>query len=133
MVGADRATMPKSRKFMLRDMVDNCAILCFNCAIGNRANKEGRIMPKRLREEDLASIVDVVRQSPDGARRSDIAKALKDVPQRTLQYWLKNLVGEGRLAQEGKGPAAKYRLPSPKKAEPAAVAEPWQTKVCVTT
>lgn len=80
-------------------------------------------MPKRLREEDLASIVDVVRQSPDGARRSDIAKALKDVPQRTLQYWLKNLVGEGRLAQEGKGPAAKYRLPSPKKAEPAAVAE----------
>jgi hypothetical protein len=40
-------------------------------------------MPKRLREEDLASVVDVVRQNTDGARRSDIAKALKEVPQRT--------------------------------------------------
>jgi hypothetical protein len=94
----DRATMPKSRKFMLRDMVGNCAILCFKLRDRKSRNKEVRIMPKRLREEDLASIVDVVRQSADGARRSDIAKALKDVPQRTLQYWLKNLVGEGRLA-----------------------------------
>ena len=68
-------------------------------------------MPKRLREEDLASVVDVVRQSADGARRGDIAKALKAVPQRTLQYWLKSLVEDGRLTQEGKGPAARYRLP----------------------
>jgi Fic family protein len=67
-------------------------------------------MPKRLREKDLASVVDVVRQSTDGARRSDIAKALKEVPQRTLQYWLKGLVEDGRLMQEGKGPAARYRL-----------------------
>ena len=69
-------------------------------------------MPKRLREEELASIVDVVRQSPDGARRSDIAKVLKEVPQRTLQYWLKSLVEDGRLTQQGKGPAARYLLPS---------------------
>src|SRR5271166_3539379 len=69
-------------------------------------------MPKRLREEDLALIVDVVRQRTDGTRRSEIAEALKVVPQRTLQYWLKSLVGQGRLAQEGKGPAARYRLPS---------------------
>jgi DNA-binding HxlR family transcriptional regulator len=68
-------------------------------------------MPKRLREEDLASVVDVVRQSTDGARRSDIAKALKEVPQRTLQYWLKGLVEDGRLTRRGKGPAARYRLP----------------------
>ena len=68
-------------------------------------------MPKRLREEDLASVVDVVRQSADGARRGDIAKALRAVPQRTLQYWLKSLVEDGRLSQEGKGPAARYRLP----------------------
>jgi len=69
-------------------------------------------MPKRLREEELVSIVDVVRQSPDGARRSDIAKVLKEVPQRTLQYWLKSLVEDGRLTQQGKGPAARYLLPS---------------------
>ncbi|HEY1501283.1 MAG TPA: DUF1488 family protein [Acidobacteriaceae bacterium] len=67
-------------------------------------------MPKRLREEDLASVVDVVRDSPDGARRSDIAQVLKDVPRRTLQYWLKGLVEDRRLTQEGKGPAARYRL-----------------------
>jgi Fic family protein/DNA-binding transcriptional ArsR family regulator len=69
-------------------------------------------MPKRLREEDLVSIVDVARQRTDGARRSEIAQALKDVPQRTLQYWLKCLVEDGRLIQEGKGPAARYRLPA---------------------
>jgi transposase-like protein len=68
-------------------------------------------MPKRLHQKDLASVVDAVRQSTDGARRSEIAKALKEVPQRTLQYWLKSLVEEGRLMQEGKGPAARYRLP----------------------
>jgi transposase-like protein len=69
-------------------------------------------MPKRLGEEDLASVVDIVRQSTGGARRSDIAKALKRVPQRTLQYWLKSLVEDGRLTQGGKGPAARYRLPA---------------------
>lgn len=68
-------------------------------------------MPKRLRQEDLASVIDIVRQNPKGARRSDIATALKRVPQRTLQYWLKSLVDEGRLTQEGKGPAARYQVP----------------------
>ena len=42
-------------------------------------------MPKRLQEKDLALIVDIVRQRTDGTRRSEIAKALKQVPQRTLQ------------------------------------------------
>ena len=60
--------------------------------------------------EDLAAVVDFVRQNADGARSSEIARALKDVPQRTLQRWLKGLVEEGRLTQEGKGPAARYRL-----------------------
>lgn len=69
-------------------------------------------MPKRLREEELAAIVNVVRQNTDGARRSDIAKGVKQIPQRTLQYWLKNLVEGGRLTQQGKGPAARYRLPA---------------------
>jgi hypothetical protein len=61
--------------------------------------------------EDLAAVVDFVRQNADGARSSEIARALKEVPQRTLQRWLKGLVDVGRLTQEGKGPAARYRLP----------------------
>jgi Fic family protein len=69
-------------------------------------------MPQRLRGKDLESIVDLVRQRPDGARRSDIAEALQGVPQRTLQYWLKSLVDHGQLIQGGKGPAARYRLPA---------------------
>jgi Fic family protein len=69
-------------------------------------------MPQRLREKDLSLVVDIVRQRPDGARRSDIAEALKQIPQRTLQYWLKSLVEDGRLTQEGKGPAARYLLPT---------------------
>ena len=68
-------------------------------------------MARPLRTDDLASVVNIVRQNTDGARRSEIAKAFKKVPQRTLQYWLKSLVDEGRLTQEGKGPAARYRLP----------------------
>jgi fido (protein-threonine AMPylation protein) len=61
--------------------------------------------------EDLAAVVDFVRQSPDGARSGEIAKALKGIPQRTLQRWLKIMVGEGRLLQEGKGRASRYRHP----------------------
>ena len=67
-------------------------------------------MPRPLKKEELDLIVDIVRQSSDGARRSDIARALKAVPQRTLQYRLKNLVDKGRLTQEGQGPAARYRV-----------------------
>ena len=73
------------------------AISCFNGAISaNRAIKKGVIMAKRRVKdiaEDLAAVVDFVRQSPDGARSSEIAKALKEVPQRTLQRWLKSLGG----------------------------------------
>ena len=61
--------------------------------------------------EDLAAVVDFVRQSANGARSGEIAESLRDIPQRTLQRWLKSLVESGRLAQVGKGPAARYRLP----------------------
>jgi DNA-binding transcriptional ArsR family regulator len=61
--------------------------------------------------EDLAAVVDFVRLSAHGARSGEIAEALKEIPQRTLQRWLKSLVEEGRLLQEGKGRAARYRLP----------------------
>ena len=61
--------------------------------------------------EDLEAVVDFVRQSANGARSGEIAEALKEIPQRTLQRWLKSLVESGRLVQVGKGPAARYRLP----------------------
>lgn len=62
--------------------------------------------------EDLSAVVDFVRQSADGVRSGEIAAALKKMPQRTLQRRLKTLVGEGKLAQDGKGPAARYRVPA---------------------
>lgn len=72
----------------------------------------------RLSQQEIASIVEVVRQSPDGARRSDIARALTAVPQRTLQYRLQRLVANGQLLPEGKGPATRYRLPERQVASP---------------
>ena len=35
--------------------------------------------------EDLAAVVDFVQQNADGVRSSEIARALKEVPKRTLQ------------------------------------------------
>jgi hypothetical protein len=69
--------------------------------------------PVKDKAEDLAVVVDLVRQSAKGMRSREIAKALKRVPQRTLQRWINALVKEGQLIQEGKGPAARYRIPSP--------------------
>ena len=72
-------------------------------------------MPRRRatdKADDLAAVVEFIRQSANGARSGEIAQALRGIPQRTLQRWLKNLVNEGRLTQEGKGPAARYRFPS---------------------
>ena len=35
--------------------------------------------------ENLAAVVDFIRQSADGAQSGQIADALKEIPQRTLQ------------------------------------------------
>jgi hypothetical protein len=61
--------------------------------------------------EDLVAVVEFVRHSTSGARSGEIAAALKNIPQRTIQRWLKSLVEDGRLVQEGKGPAARYQFP----------------------
>ncbi|MDE0203010.1 MAG: Fic family protein [Rhodospirillaceae bacterium] len=67
-------------------------------------------MARRIREEDLRAIEEVVRSHPDGMTARQIAKALKDAPaHRTLQYWLKSLVDSKRLAMEGSGRGARYR------------------------
>jgi DNA-binding transcriptional ArsR family regulator len=81
--------------------------------------------------ENLAAVVAFLRQSADGAQRGEIAEALKEVPQRTLQRWLKRLVEEGRLTQDGKGRAARYRLPKApeeQKETPARQTQPEQEK-----
>jgi Fic family protein len=66
-------------------------------------------MARRVTEEDLQAIIDAAGQ-PGGARAHDIAAALGSVPLRTLQYRLRLLVTAGRLAQEGKGPSARYKV-----------------------
>jgi Fic family protein len=72
----------------------------------NMANRRGDEIA-----ENLAAVVDFIRQSADGAQSGQIADALKEIPQRTLQRWLKRLVEEKKLTQDGKGRAARYRLP----------------------
>ncbi len=69
-------------------------------------------MARHRPEDALTAIVEVVRQSAEGVRRSEIAMALREIPQRTLQSWLKSLVEDGRITQEDKGPASRYRFQS---------------------
>ena len=59
---------------------------------------------------ELSYLLELVRQHPEGVRRSDIEKLLGTVPQRTLQYRIRRLVADGQLQQSGKGPAARYRI-----------------------
>jgi len=53
--------------------------------------------------EDLAAVVDFVRQSANGARSGEIAESLRDIPQRTLQRWLKSLVESGGSRKSARG------------------------------
>jgi hypothetical protein len=66
-------------------------------------------MPKQIAEKDFAAILAAVARKPDGARREDIAKALPyNLPPRTLQFRLRNLVQAGRLTTQGEGRAVRY-------------------------
>jgi len=68
-------------------------------------------MPRRMPEQDLETIIAAVDHWPNGATARDIADGIgEEVPFRTLQYRLKHLVETGRLAREGEGRWAKYRL-----------------------
>jgi len=79
-------------------------------------NNGGRVA-RRISEDDLQAIIGAV-GTGEGASAPEIARKLgPDLPMRTLQYRLKQLVDTGRLAKEGKGPSAKYRLPPPADAE----------------
>ena len=69
-------------------------------------------MARRIREEDLQAIEEVVRRYPEGRTARQIGDALASAPaRRTLQYRLKSLVDRGRLIMDGKGRWARYRTP----------------------
>lgn len=74
-------------------------------------NKEG-IMARRIQEEDLQAIEEVVRDHSEAVSAQRIADALEPAPpRRTLQYRLKSLVDDKRLVMEGEGRWARYRVP----------------------
>jgi Fic family protein len=69
---------------------------------------------KKIPEQALDAIEQVLKARQNGASVADIAEAAPGVPRRTLQYRLKHLVDAGRVVQEGEGRATKYRvLPNP--------------------
>jgi len=69
-------------------------------------------MARRISDEDLQAIEDVVRLHLEGMTAQQVADAL-DVapPRRTLQYRLKSLVDSKRLIMEREGRWARYRVP----------------------
>ena len=73
----------------------------------------------------MAAIEEAVRRYPDGASAQEILRALAaPIPLRTLQYRLKSLVDRKRLAMEGEGRWARYRISRAAAAvPPAEVAE----------
>jgi hypothetical protein len=69
-------------------------------------------LARRIPEKELEKIEEVVRRNPGGVTTRELAHELKStVPLRTLQYWLKYLVDNSRLAKHGQGRWANYRLP----------------------
>ena len=69
-------------------------------------------MARRIPEEDLREIEQVVRQHPGGLTAQQIDDAVSSaLPRRTLQYRLRLLVDCERLVMEGTGRRARYRAP----------------------
>lgn len=85
-------------------------------------------MAKQIGEKDLAAILAAVGRHPGGAHREEIARALpRKMAPRTLQFWLKNLVGSGRLRTTGVKRSVRYHLPpvtaAPEEVTPAETPE----------
>ena len=69
-------------------------------------------MARRIPEESLQAVEEVVGRRPEGMTARQIADALGgELPFRTLQYRLKALVDDKRLIRNGSGRWARYRLP----------------------
>ena len=66
-------------------------------------------MPKKIPEESLSLLEDLLQQYPDGLSAREILAALPHPPpHRTLQYHLKFLVDRYRIEMEGEGRSARY-------------------------
>ncbi len=69
-------------------------------------------MVRQILEAALREIEEAVRAHLEGVTAKQIAEVLKSPPpRRTLQYRLKSLVDDKRLAMEGEGRWARYRVP----------------------
>jgi len=67
---------------------------------------------KEINPADLLAIEKVVQQSEASLTASQIGEAMESPPpHRTLQYRLRHLVKSGRLAMDGGGRGARYRIP----------------------
>lgn len=62
-------------------------------------------------ELNLQSIENILKSHGSGQSAQQIHAELEDVPLRTLQYWLKRMVSEKRVIQEGATRSTRYRLP----------------------
>ena len=69
-------------------------------------------MARRIPDEDLKAIENILRGHADGMTAQEIAEALEAPPRRTLQYRLKSLVDDGRLVMVGEGRWARYFVPA---------------------
>ena len=68
-------------------------------------------MANKVPDDALNELLDLVADHPDGIAAPGIAERLtKDIPRRTLQYRLNQLVTKGQLHMEGSGRWARYRL-----------------------
>ena len=69
-------------------------------------------MPKRIPDQELDAILNVVAPSPEGVRVSAIREGLPyELPPRTLQRRLALLVEQKRLIAEGRAKGRRYRIP----------------------
>ena len=68
-------------------------------------------MARRIREEILRAIEEIVQQNPEGVTAQEVSDELGySLSRRTLQYRLKFLVDHKRLIMKGRARWAKYRM-----------------------
>jgi hypothetical protein len=69
-------------------------------------------MPKQIPHSELDVLLSVVGRYRDGVSIEELTRTADlSVSRRTLQRRLAQLVAQGRVAREGRGPARRYRLP----------------------
>lgn len=69
-------------------------------------------MPTKNTELNLLAIEYILKSHGPNLSAQQIHAELESVPLRTLQYWLKRMVSEKRVVQEGATRSTRYRLPN---------------------